>query len=88
MLVAVRVANLTLGPARSFQEFGTLAVSIEREGLYHQPMALLAVFSDNGLLDGGLGGLCLGRRAGGLCKGKEKDYKNSNNEQSANPYCD
>jgi hypothetical protein len=51
-------------------------------------VTLLAVFSYNGLLDGGRGGLCLGRRAGGLCKGKEKDYKNRHNKQRDNPYGD
>jgi hypothetical protein len=84
MLVAVCVANLTLGATRIFQEFGTLAVSVEREGLYHQPMALLAILPNHRLLSS-RGGLRFGRWANRFCKGKEKDDKDCRNKQRGDP---
>jgi hypothetical protein len=52
VLVAIAVAGLALGVARIGQEHGALAVSVKGKGLYDQPVTLLAILANDGLLNG------------------------------------
>ncbi len=63
-------------------------MSVQRERLHKNPVALLAVLSNNRLLSDCLGGLRFGRGVGGPRKGKEKDGKTRNGQQTENTYRD